>query len=215
MLRAYGAELQLTPGIEGIQGAIDLAHELVEEIPEAYLLQQFANAANPAIHERTTAEEIWSDTDGQLDGLVAGVGTGGTITGCGRLLKQRHPGLKLVAVEPAGSAVLSGKPAGAHRIQGIGAGFVPPVLEQHLIDEVIAITDEEAMVMGRRLAREEGLLSGVSSGAAIAAALQLGQRPEWEGRRIVVILASFGERYLSTPMFSSALPLPPRQDSQL
>ena len=215
MLRAYGAELQLTSGAEGIQGAIDLARELVDEIPEAYLLQQFANPANPAIHARTTAEEIWADTEGQLDVLVAGVGTGGTITGCGRLLKQRHPDLKVVAVEPAGSAVLSGQPAGPHRIQGIGAGFVPPVLDRELIDEVIAVSDEEAMVIGRRLAREEGLLSGVSSGAAVAAALQLGQRPELEGKRIVVILASFGERYLSTPMFSSALPLPPRLDGQL
>ena len=215
MLRAYGAELQLTPGAEGIQGAIDLARELVDEIPEAYLLQQFANPANPAIHARTTAEEIWVDTEGQLDVLVAGVGTGGTITGCGRLLKQRHPGLKVVAVEPAGSAVLSGQPAGPHRIQGIGAGFVPPVLDRDLIDEVLAVSDEEAMVIGRRLAREEGLLSGVSSGAAVAAALQLGQRPELDGKRIVVILASFGERYLSTPMFSSALPLPPRLDGQL
>ena len=215
MLRAYGAELQLTPGVEGTQGAIDLARELVDEVPDAYLLQQFANPANPAIHARTTAEEIWADTERQLDVLVAGVGTGGTITGCGRLLKERHPGLKVVAVEPAGSAVLSGQPAGPHRIQGIGAGFVPPVLDRDLIDEVIAVSDEEAMVIGRRLAREEGLLSGISSGAAVAAALQLGQRPELEGKRIVVILASFGERYLSTPMFSSALPLPPRLDGQL
>ena len=215
MLRAYGAELQLTPGAEGIQGAIDLAHELVTEIPEAYLLQQFSNAANPAIHARTTAEEIWADCDGQVDVLVAGVGTGGTITGCSRLLKAQNPSLKLVAVEPAGSAVLSGQPPGPHRIQGIGAGFVPPVLERELIDEVIAIADDDAMVMGRRLAREEGLLSGVSSGAAIAAALQVGQRPDMEGKRIVVILASFGERYLSTPMFSSAMPLPPRVDGHL
>ena len=215
MLRAYGAELQLTSGADGIQGAIDLAHELVEEIPEAYLLQQFSNAANPAIHARTTAEEIWADCDGQVDVLVAGVGTGGTITGCGQFLKVQNPSLKVVAVEPAGSAVLSGEPPGPHSIQGIGAGFVPPVLERELIDEVIAISDDDAMVMGRRLAREEGLLSGVSSGAAIAAALQVGQRPEMEGKRIVVILASFGERYLSTPMFSSAMPLPPRLDGHL
>ncbi|MGC6482789.1 MAG: cysteine synthase A [Synechococcus sp.] len=215
MLRAYGAELQLTPGVDGIQGAIDLARELVDEIPDAYLLQQFANPANPAIHACTTAEEIWADTNGQLDVLVAGVGTGGTITGCARLLKQRHPGLKVVAVEPAASAVLSGQPPGPHRIQGIGAGFVPPVLDRELINEVIAVSDEEAMVMGRRLAREEGLLSGVSSGAAVAAALQVGQRPELAGTRIVVILASFGERYLSTSMFSSATPLPLRLDGQL
>ena len=216
MLRAYGAELQLTPGSEGIQGAIDLAQELVEEIPDAYLLQQFVNAANPAIHERTTAEELWVDTDGSLDVLVAGVGTGGTITGCARLLKARNPHLQVVAVEPAGSAVLSGQPAGPHRIQGIGAGFVPPVLDQGLIDEVITVSDDDAMEIGRRLAREEGLLSGVSSGAAMAAALQLAQRPELEGKRIVVILASFGERYLSTPMFSSSSSsLPPRLGGHL
>jgi len=216
MLRAYGAELQLTPGSEGIQGAIDLAQELVEEIPDAYLLQQFVNAANPAIHERTTAEELWVDTDGSLDVLVAGVGTGGTITGCARLLKARNPNLQVVAVEPAGSAVLSGHPAGPHRIQGIGAGFVPPVLDQGLIDEVITVSDDDAMEIGRRLAREEGLLSGVSSGAAMAAALQLAQRPELEGKRIVVILASFGERYLSTPMFSSSSSsLPPRLGGHL
>ena len=216
MLRAYGAELQLTPGAEGIQGAIDLAQELVEEIPDAYLLQQFVNAANPAIHERTTAEELWADTDGSLDVLVAGVGTGGTITGCARLLKARNPHLQVVAVEPAGSAVLSGQPAGPHRIQGIGAGFVPPVLDQGLIDEVITVSDDDAMEIGRRLAREEGLLSGVSSGAAMAAALQLAQRPELEGKRIVVILASFGERYLSTPMFSSSSSsLPPRLGGHL
>ena len=215
MLRAYGAELQLTPGSEGIQGAIDLAQELVEEIPDAYLLQQFVNAANPAIHERTTAEELWTDTDGSLDVLVAGVGTGGTITGCARLLKARNPNLQVVAVEPAGSAVLSGQPAGPHRIQGIGAGFVPPVLDQGLIDEVITVSDDDAMEIGRRLAREEGLLSGVSSGAAMAAALQLAQRPELEGKRIVVILASFGERYLSTPMFSSSSSLPPRLGGHL
>jgi len=215
MLRAYGAELQLTPGSEGIQGAIDLAQELVDEIPDAYLLQQFVNAANPAIHERTTAEELWADTDGSLDVLVAGVGTGGTITGCARLLKARNPNLQVVAVEPAGSAVLSGQPAGPHRIQGIGAGFVPPVLDQGLIDEVITVSDDDAMEIGRRLAREEGLLSGVSSGAAMAAALQLAQRPELEGKRIVVILASFGERYLSTPMFSSSSSLPPRLGGHL
>jgi cysteine synthase A len=178
-------------------------------------LQQFANAANPEIHERTTAEELWTDTDGRLDVLVAGVGTGGTITGCARLLKDRNPNLLVVAVEPAGSAVLSGQPAGPHRIQGIGAGFVPPVLEQSLIDEVIAVSDDDAMLMGRRLAREEGLLSGVSSGAAMAAALQLAQRPELTGKRIVVILASFGERYLSTPMFSSSSSLPPRLGGHL
>ena len=215
MLRAYGAELQLTPGSEGMQGAINLARELVDEIPGAYLLQQFDNPANPAVHAQSTAEEIWSDTDGSLDAFVAGVGTGGTITGCARVLRERQPNLQVVAVEPASSPVLSGGCAGPHRIQGIGAGFVPPVLDPDLIDEVMTISDDEAMDIGRRLAREEGLLSGVSSGAAVAAALQLGQRPSMEGRRIVVILASFGERYLSTPMFSAASVLPARRDGQL
>ena len=215
MLRAYGAELQLTDGAQGMAGAIALAKELVEEIPEAYLLQQFDNPANPAVHERTTAEEIWYDCDGQLDDLVAGVGTGGTITGCARLLKQRQPDLQVVAVEPAGSAVLSGQAPGAHRIQGIGAGFVPAVLDLDLIDAVMTVSDEEAMDVGRRLAREEGLLCGISSGAAVAAALRLGQRPELQGRRVVVMLASYGERYLSTPMFSGAAPMPARQDPML
>jgi len=215
MLRAYGAELQLTDGAQGMTGAIALAKELVEEIPEAYLLQQFDNPANPAVHERTTAEEIWHDCDGQLDALVAGVGTGGTITGCARLLKQRQPDLQVVAVEPAGSAVLSGQAPGAHRIQGIGAGFVPAVLDLDLIDAVMTVSDEEAMDVGRRLAREEGLLCGISSGAAVAAALRLCQRPELQGRRVVVMRASYGERYLSTPMFSGAAPMPERQDPML
>ena len=215
MLRAYGAELQLTDGAEGMAGAIALAQELETEIPGAYLLQQFDNPANPAVHERTTAEEIWRDCEGRLDALVAGVGTGGTITGCARLLKQRNPDLYVVAVEPAGSAVLSGKPPGAHRIQGIGAGFVPAVLDRDLIDEVIAVDDAAAMETGRRLARAEGLLCGISSGAAVAAALQLAQRPSFAERRIVVMLASYGERYLSTPMFTSGALLPARRDAQL
>ena len=215
MLRAYGAELQLTDGADGMAGAIALAQELVAEIPEAYLLQQFDNPANPAVHENTTAEEIWRDCDGRIDALVAGVGTGGTITGCARLLKQRNPALQVVAVEPAASAVLSGKPPGVHRIQGIGAGFVPAVLQRDLVDEVIAVEDAEAMEIGRRLARDEGLLCGISSGAAVAAALQLAQRPSLADRRIVVMLASYGERYLSTPMFSSGSPLPARRDAQL
>ena len=215
MLRAYGAELQLTDGAEGMAGAIALAQELETEIPGAYLLQQFDNPANPAVHECTTAEEIWRDCDGRLDALVAGVGTGGTITGCARLLKQRNPDLHVVAVEPAGSAVLSGKPPGAHRIQGIGAGFVPAVLDRDLIDEVIAVDDAAAMETGRRLARAEGLLCGISSGAAVAAALQLAQRPSFAERRIVVILASYGERYLSTPMFTSGALVPARRDAQL
>ena len=215
MLRAYGAELQLTDGAEGMAGAIALARELVAEIPEAYLLQQFDNPANPAVHERTTAEEIWADCDGDLDVFVAGVGTGGTISGCGRVLKQRQPRLHLVAVEPAASPVLSGGAPGSHRIQGIGAGFIPAVLDQTLIDEVLPISDEEAMETGRRLAKQEGLLCGISSGATMAAALQLGRRPEMEGRRVVVMLASYGERYLSTPMFSSSSTLPARRDGQL
>ena len=215
MLRAYGAELQLTDGAQGMNGAIALARELVAEIPEAYLLQQFDNPANPAVHERTTAEEIWRDTEGQIDAFVAGVGTGGTITGCARLLKQRQPQLQVIAVEPAASAVLSGGSPGAHRIQGIGAGFVPAVFNREFVDEIVPIDDDDAMEIGRRLAREEGLLCGVSSGAAVAAALRIGQRPEMEGRRLVVVLASYGERYLSTPMFSAASTLPPRRDGQL
>ena len=215
MLRAYGAELQLTPGNEGMQGALDLAKELVSEIPEAYLLQQFNNPANPAVHAATTAEEIWSDTDGEIDALVAGVGTGGTITGCARVLKQRNPDLKVIAVEPAASPVLAGGAPGPHRIQGIGAGFVPSVFDQGLIDEILGVSDQDAMEVGRRLAREEGLLSGVSSGAAVAAALRLGKRPEMAGKRIVVILASFGERYLSTPMFSASAAPPAWRDGQL
>ncbi len=215
MLRAYGAELQLTDGAQGMNGAIALAKELVAEIPEAYLLQQFDNPANPAVHERTTAEEIWRDCDGRIDGLVAGVGTGGTVTGCARLLKQHNPQLKVIAVEPAASAVLSGGSPGAHRIQGIGAGFVPAVFDRQLVDEIVPVEDDEAMEIGRRLAREEGLLCGVSSGAAVAAALRVGQRPEMDGRRLVVVLASYGERYLSTPMFSAGSTLPARRDGQL
>ena len=215
MLRAYGAELQLTDGAEGMAGAIALARELVEEIPDAYLLQQFDNPANPAVHARTTAEEIWADCEGRIDVLVAGVGTGGTITGCAQVLRERNPALQVVAVEPEASAVLSGGPPGAHRIQGIGAGFIPSVLDRDQIDSVITVADEEAMAMGRRLAREEGLLCGISSGAAVAAALRLGAQPEMDGRRMVVMLASTGERYLSTPMFSSSASLPPRRDGHL
>tara|TARA_B100000700_G_scaffold152118_1_gene168875 strand:+ start:1626 stop:2594 length:969 start_codon:yes stop_codon:yes gene_type:complete len=203
MLRAFGAELQLTPGKEGIQGAIQLARELVTSIPNSYLLQQFDNLSNPEIHEKTTAKEIWEDCEGNLDGLIAGVGTGGTITGCARFLKRKNPNIKVFAVEPAASPVLSGGEPGSHAIQGIGAGFIPKVLEINQIDEVIKITDFEAMEIGRRLAKEEGLLSGVSSGAAVAAALQIGNKPEYENKRLVVILPSFGERYLSTTMFTS------------
>ena len=215
MLRAYGAELQLTPGSEGITGAIELAKELVLSIPDAYLLQQFDNASNPDIHELTTAEEIWLDCSGHLDGLVTGVGTGGTLTGCARLLKRRNPDLKVFAVEPASSSVLAGGTPGPHLIQGIGAGFVPSVLDTSLIDEIVPISDDMAMDFGRRLAREEGLLSGVSSGAVVAAAIQLGSRPEMRGKRLVVVLASFGERYLSTPMFSGAISNSVRCDGYL
>jgi len=203
MLRAFGAELQLTPGQEGIQGAIQLAKELVASIPNAYLLQQFDNLSNPEIHEKTTAEEIWEDCEGKLDALIAGVGTGGTITGCARFLKQKNPKIKVFAVEPSSSPVLSGGKPGSHAIQGIGAGFIPNVLEMNQIDEIIKINDDEAMEIGRRLAKEEGLLSGVSSGAAVAAALKIGNQIEFANKRLVVILPSFGERYLSTTMFTS------------
>ncbi len=202
MLRAFGAELQLTPGKEGIQGAIDLAKELVASIPDAYLLQQFDNLSNPEIHEQTTAKEIWEDCEGKIDGLIAGVGTGGTITGCARFLKRKNPKIKLFAVEPSSSPVLSGGKSGSHAIQGIGAGFIPKVLDMSHIDEIIKINDNEAMEIGRRLAKEEGLLSGVSSGAAVAAALKIGSKTEFQAKRLVVILPSFGERYLSTSMFT-------------
>ncbi len=203
MLRAFGAELQLTPGQEGIQGAINLAKEIVDTEPYAYLLQQFDNPSNPRVHEETTAQEIWLDCKGKIDGLISGVGTGGTITGCARVLKKNNPNLSVFAVEPDSSPVLSGGKPGAHSIQGIGAGFIPSVLDTSLIDEICRITDAEAMHIGRRLAKEEGLLSGISSGAAVAAALKIGARTTMEGKRLVVILPSFGERYLSTPMFSS------------
>ena len=203
MLRAFGAELQLTPGEEGIQGAIQLAKELVASIPNAYLLQQFDNSSNPEIHEKTTAVEIWEDCEGRIDALIAGVGTGGTITGCARFLKRKNPKIKVFAVEPATSAVLSGGNPGSHAIQGIGAGFIPNVLDMNQIDEVLRVNDSEAMDIGRRLAKEEGLLSGVSSGAAVAAALKVGNQSAFTDKRLVVLLPSFGERYLSTPMFTS------------
>ena len=203
MLRAFGAELQLTPGEEGIQGSIQLAKELVASTPNAYLLQQFDNLSNPGIHEKTTAEEIWEDCEGELDGLIAGVGTGGTITGCARFLRRKNPKIKIFAVEPSSSSVLSGGSPGTHAIQGIGAGFIPGVLDINQIDEVLKINDHEAMEIGRRLAKEEGLLSGVSSGAAVAAALRIGSKSEFDNKRLVVILPSFGERYLSTTMFTS------------
>jgi cysteine synthase len=206
MLRAYGAELELTPGIEGMSGAIRRAQEIVETTPHAYMLQQFRNPANPQIHRETTAEEIWEDTDGKVDMIVAGVGTGGTITGVAEVIKARKPSFKAIAVEPTNSPVLSGGKPGPHKIQGIGAGFIPQVLKVGLIDEVIAVTDEEAIAYSRRLAREEGLLSGISSGAALCAAIRVAQRQENEGRLIVIIQPSFGERYLSTPLFQDLEP---------
>jgi cysteine synthase A len=201
MLKAYGANLELTPGAEGMRGAIRQAEKIVANTPNALMLQQFRNPANPKVHRETTAEEIWADTDGEVDIIIAGVGTGGTITGIAEILKQRKPSVQIIAVEPSNSPILSGGEAGPHKIQGIGAGFVPDVLRLELIDEVIRVSDEQAMNYGRRLAKEEGLLSGISSGAALCAALQVGKRPENSGKLIVMIQPSFGERYLSTAMF--------------
>ena len=201
MLKAYGATLELTPGAEGMRGAINKAEAIVANTPNALMLQQFRNPANPKIHRETTAEEIWADTDGEVDIVIAGVGTGGTITGIAEVLKQYKPTVQAIAIEPSNSPILSGGAAGPHKIQGIGAGFVPDVLRLELIDEVIRVSDEQAIAYGRRLAKEEGLLSGISSGAALCAAIQVGQRPENAGKLIVMIQPSFGERYLSTPMF--------------
>jgi cysteine synthase A len=201
MLRAYGAELELTPGSEGMGGAIRRATEIASNMPNTYMLQQFSNLANPEIHRLTTAEEIWEDTDGLVDFLVAGVGTGGTITGVADVIKQRKSSFKAIAVEPANSPVLSGGQPGPHKIQGIGAGFIPEVLDTALIDEVITVADDRAIAYGRRLAKEEGLLSGISSGAALYASIQIAKRPENKDKLIVMIQPSFGERYLSTPLF--------------
>jgi cysteine synthase A len=205
LLRAFGAELVLTPGADGMKGAVAKAEELATEIPESYVPQQFTNPANPRIHRLTTAEEIWADTDGLIDIFVAGVGTGGTITGIGQLLRPRKPELKLIAVEPAGSPVLSGGKPGSHKIQGIGAGFKPEVMDMSLVDEVIQVTDDDAISMARRIIREEGILCGISSGANTWAAVQVAHRPENKGKMIVTVHPSTGERYLSTVMFTDLL----------
>ena len=202
LLRAYGAELILTPGSEGMGGAIRKAEEMAASDPDKYFLpQQFNNPANPEIHRKTTAEEIWKDTDGKIDYFVAGVGTGGTITGVGEVLKARKPDLKVIAVEPDASPVLSGEPKGPHPIQGLGAGFIPKILNTKIYDEIIRVKGADAFDIARRMAREEGLLVGISSGAATWAALQVASRPEAKGKLIVVIIPSFGERYLSTDLY--------------
>jgi cysteine synthase A len=201
LLKAFGAELVLTPGSEGMRGAVKRAEELVENTPDSFMPQQFKNPANPEIHRKTTAWEIWRDTDGKVDILVSGVGTGGTITGVAEVIKREKPSFKAIAVEPAGSPVLSGGKPGPHKIQGIGAGFVPEVLNRDIIDEVFKVTDEQAMATSRRLAKEEGIFCGISSGAATYAALEVAKRSENKGKLIVVILPDFGERYLSTPLF--------------
>ncbi len=202
LMKAYGAELVLTDGAKGMKGAIDKAEELAKEIPGAFIPSQFTNPSNPAIHEKTTGAEIWEDTDGKVDVFVAGVGTGGTVSGVGRYLKSKDPAVKVVAVEPKSSPVLSEGKAGPHKIQGIGAGFVPETLDTSIYDEIIPVENEDAFAVGRRIARTEGVLVGISSGAAMWAAIQLAKRPENKGKNIVVLLPDTGERYLSTSMFS-------------
>ena len=205
LLRAYGAELILTPASEGMKGAVNRANEIVAERPGAILARQFANEANPEIHRRTTAEEIWADTDGGVDILVAGIGTGGTITGVGQVLKERKPGVQIVGVEPAESPILNGGAPGPHKIQGIGANFVPEILDTEVYDEIIDVDADTAVAVARRAAKEEGLLVGISSGAALHAAIELGKRPENAGKLIVVIIPSFGERYLSSVLYADLL----------
>jgi cysteine synthase A len=203
LLRAYGAELVLTPGPEGMAGAISKAEQMAKADLRYYIPQQFKNPANPEIHRKTTAEELWRDTDGKIDILVAGVGTGGTITGVGQVLKARKPSFEAIAVEPDASAVLSGGPKGPHPIQGIGAGFVPDVLDTKIYSEVVRVKNDDAMETARRVAKEEGILCGISSGAAVWAAVQVARRPDKAGKLLVVIIPSFGERYLSTPLFAN------------
>jgi cysteine synthase A len=204
LLRAYGAELVLTPGPEGMRGAIAKAEEIAEATQDAFIPQQFQNPANPEIHRRTTAEEIWEDTGGRVDVLVAGVGTGGSITGVAEVIKERRPGFRAVAVEPVDSPVLSGGPPGPHKIQGIGAGFVPAVLNTSAYDEVITCTADDAFAMARRIAREEGILVGISAGANVWASLEVARRPESAGATVVTFLCDTGERYLTTPLFGDA-----------
>jgi cysteine synthase A len=202
LLRAYGAELVLTPGAERMPGAIKKAEEMAAADPRYFIPQQFENPANPEVHRRTTAEEIWRDTDGKVDFLVSGIGTGGTITGVGEVIKARKPSFKCIAVEPDASPVLSGGQAGSHPLQGIGAGFIPKILNTKIYDEIVRVKNDDAMNVARRMAREEGLLVGISSGAAMWAALEVARRAENKGKLIVVIIPSFGERYLSTPLFA-------------
>ena len=202
LMKAYGAELVLTEGSKGMKGAIARADELAKEIPNAFIPGQFINPANPAVHKATTGPEIWADTDGKVDIFVAGVGTGGTITGVGEYLKEQNPAVKVVAVEPAGSPVLSKGTAGSHKIQGIGAGFVPEVLNTAVYDEIIAVENEDAFAAGKKVGRAEGVLVGISSGAAVWAAIQLAKRPENKGKTIVALLPDTGDRYLSTPLFA-------------
>jgi cysteine synthase len=201
MLKLLGAELELTPAAQGMRFAIQRAEELIRTLPDAFMPQQFQNPANPEIHRTTTAEELWRDTGGNIDAVISGIGTGGTLTGVGSVLKPRKPGLKMIAVEPEDSAVLSGGPPGPHKIQGIGAGFIPQILDVKLIDEVLRISNDNAMRMAREVARLEGIAVGISSGAALAAAIEVGQRSDMEGKTIAVVLPDTGERYLSTTLF--------------